>query len=78
MNLLLFSITIDYKVRKSVIFVGLYLIKANMNVVRPIFYHQNEAIKKFNPIWDCQRFVMTPTTLRIFSISTCGPTILST
>ncbi len=52
MNLLFFSIIIDYKVKKSVVFVSLYLIKVNMNVVRLIFYHQSEAIQNFNPhLW---------------------------
>jgi hypothetical protein len=50
MNLLLSLILIDFKVKKiNHIHKFASPIKANMNIVRPIFYHQNETIQIFNP-----------------------------
>jgi hypothetical protein len=43
----------------------------NMNIIKPIFDHQNDVIKISIPNFDHQKFVITLTTLKICFISIC-------
>jgi hypothetical protein len=42
-------------------------ITSNVNIIRPIFYYQDEAIQIFNPHLDCWRFVIIPMKLKTYS-----------